>query len=186
MASTIEIRGIGQVFFERSKRARHLNISVKPFKEIRVAVPYGVSFKEAEKVAYSQIRWIQKQLDRMRELEDKHKAFSENSTKIDRSEARKRLVGRLNELSELHGFTYNRVFIRNQKTRWGSCSDENNISLNMKLLALPEELVDYVILHELVHTRIKNHTKDFWMKLDRIVGDAKTLNSRLNEYNMAL
>ncbi len=186
MASTIEIRGIGQVLLERSKRARHLNISVKPFKEIRVAVPYGVSFKEAEKVAYSQIRWIQKQLDRMRELEDKHKAFSENSTKIDRSEARKRLVGRLNELSELHGFTYNRVFIRNQKTRWGSCSAENNISLNMKLLALPEELVDYVILHELVHTRIKNHTKDFWMKLDGIVGNAKTLNSRLNEYDMAL
>jgi len=186
MAKSIEIRGIGQVLFERSKRARHLNISVKPFRGIRIAVPYSVSFKEAEKIVYSQIRWIQKQLDRMSELEQKHKAFSKNSTKIDRTEARKRLVGRLKKLSELHGFTYNKVFIRNQKTRWGSCSAENNISLNMKLLVLPEELIDYVILHELVHTRIKNHTKDFWMKLDGILGNAKTLNSILNEYNMAL
>ena len=56
----------------------------------------------------------------------------------------------------------------------------------MKLLALPEELVDYVILLELVHTRIKKHTRDFWMKLEGILGKAKTLDSRLNEYNMAL
>ncbi|MFC2065463.1 M48 family metallopeptidase [Chloroflexota bacterium] len=53
-----------------------------------------------------------------------------------------------------HSFTYNRVTIRNQKTRWGSCSHKNNISLNMKLVLLPEDLVGYVILYELVHTKI--------------------------------
>lgn len=185
-SNTIKIRGIGKISFERSKRARHLNISVKPFAGVRIAVPYGLSFKEAEKIVRSETHWIQKHLDRMKELEKKHETFSKNSIKIDRTEARKKLISQLNKLSQLHGFTYNKVFIRNQRTRWGSCSAKNNISLNMKLLRLPEELIDYVMLHELVHTRIKNHTEDFWIELDGIVGNAKELNSRLNEYKMAL
>jgi predicted metal-dependent hydrolase len=74
--------------------------------------------------------------------------------------------------------------MRNQRTRWGSCSNKNNINLNMKLIRLPDEMIDYVLLHELVHTRIKNHTKDFWRELDRFVGDAKAKNKRLKAYKI--
>ena len=59
------------------------------------------------------------------------------------------LIKRLDKLAEKHGLKYNRVFVRNQKTRWGSCSSKNNISLNAKLVKLPEKLMDYIILHEL-------------------------------------
>ncbi len=180
----IEIDGIGQLLFERSNRAKRINISVKPFRGVRVAVPYRVSFDEAIQFAQSKKSWILKYLDKMKAVEKEHENFSKNSTEIDRAEARKKLVGRLNELSEKHGFSFNKVFMRSQRTRWGSCSSKNNINLNMKLIILPDEMIDYVLLHELVHTRIKNHTKEFWRELDGLVGDAKAESKRLKEYKI--
>ena len=185
-SNTIDIAGIGQILFERSKRAKHINISVKPFKVVRVAVPYGVSFDKAKQVAQSKRNWIQKHLNKMRQVEKEHEKFTKNSIKINRAEARKKLVNRLNELSAQHGFSYNKVFMRNQKTRWGSCSAKNNINLNMKLVRLPDEMIDYVLLHELVHLRIKNHTNVFWTELNRFVGDAKAKSKKLNEYKVFL
>ena len=185
-AENIEIDGIGQVLLERSKRAKHINISVKPFKGVRVAVPYGVSFDKVKQVAQSKRSWIQKHLDKMKQVEQEHEAFTKYSIEIDRAEARKILVNRLNELCEQHGFSYNKVFMRNQKTRWGSCSAKNNINLNMKLVWLPDDMIDYVLLHELVHIRIKNHTNAFWAELNRLVWDAKGMSKRLNEYKIIL
>ncbi len=185
-SKTIEIAGVGDILLERSSRAKHISLSVRPFKGVRVAVPYGVSFDKARQVAQSKKSWIQKHLDKMKQLEQEYEIFSKNSTKIDRAEARKKLVHRLNELSEQHGFNYNKVFLRNQKTRWGSCSAKNNISLNMKLVRLPDEMIEYVLLHELVHTRIKNHTNEFWTELNRLLGDTKKMDRRLNEYKIML
>ena len=99
----------------------------------------------------------------------------------DKAKVKNMLTERLRYLTEKHGFTYNRVFIRNQKTRWGSCSHKNNISLNMKLIRLPDELIDYVILHELVHTDRKDHGKAFWTEMDKIIGDGKKMASRLKK-----
>jgi len=69
---------------------------------------------------------------------------------------------RLARLAELHGFHFNRVTIRGQKTRWGSCSAKKNINLNYKLLFLEEPVVDYILIHELCHTIEMNHSKRFW------------------------
>jgi len=96
------------------------------------------------------------------------------------------LTGRLKYLAKKHRFTYNRVSIRNQRTRWGSCSSKNNINLNIKLAKLPAELIDYVILHEFVHTRVKDHSNDFWAELNRLVVDEKRMASRLREYGVGL
>lgn len=178
------IDGVGQILFERSKRAKSINISVKPFNGVRVAVPYGVSYGKAINFAQSKKNWIRKHLNKMKQVENEHKAFLNNSIEIDRVEARIKLVSRLNKLSEKHGFSYNKVFMRNQRTRWGSCSSKNNINLNIQLVRLSDELIDYVLLHELVHTRIKNHTKAFWEELDKLVGDAKTKNKKLKEYKL--
>lgn len=183
-SKTIQMDGIGKVFLVRSKRARRLNISVKPFAGARVAVPYGLSFESAEKIAISKATWIKRHLDKAREIEKIQAAISHDLPEIDRDFATKKLTRRLNELSSLYGFTYNRVFIRNQKTRWGSCSAKNNINLNMNLVRLPKDLIDYVILHELVHTREKNHSKVFWAELNKVVGDAGKLKSRLREYSL--
>ena len=103
----------------------------------------------------------------MKRLEQEYDDLSEHAVQIDRKKARTLLVARLEELAKKHGFTYNRVFIRNQKTRWGSCSAKGNISLNYKLLFMPVELVDHVILHELTHTRHLNHSASFWDLLEQ-------------------
>jgi predicted metal-dependent hydrolase len=175
----IAIDGVGPVLLARSSRARRLTISVRPFKGVRVAVPRSVSFKGAELAIRNKIQWMQKTVARMKLIELEHAVFSSASDKIDRHSAKKILMNRLDELATRHGFTYNRASVRNQKTRWGSCSAANNISLNMKLAELPEELMDYVILHELLHTRIKNHAAEFWAALDLLVGDAKALRRKM-------
>ena len=72
------------------------------------------------------------------------------------------ITSRLAKLAEVHGFHFNRVTIRGQKTRWGSCSSKKNISLNYKLLFLEPEIVDYVLIHELCHTVEMNHSRRFW------------------------
>ena len=151
-ATTIEIEGVGTLFLERSFKAKRINITVKPFKGVRVAVPKGVSFKKAEQIARNKYKWIKTHVEKMRKFEKL--CENVNKVEIDREEARKVLVVRLEEISKLYGYKYNRLSIRNQKTRWGSCSSKNNISLNMKLTLLPDELRDYIILHELVHTKV--------------------------------
>ncbi|MFC2052082.1 M48 family metallopeptidase [Chloroflexota bacterium] len=180
-AITVEINGIGSVLFERSKRARRVIIAIKPFREVRVAVPYRVSFNKAEEVVHSKIDWIKMQLEKMKQYEQEYNFTSGVNNNIDKTQAKSMLIGRLKYLAEKHGFTYNRVFIRNQRTRWGSCSSKNNISLNMKLIRLPDELVDYVILHELTHTHKKDHGKAFWTEMDKLVGDGKKMSSRLKK-----
>jgi len=157
----INIDGIGPILMEHRKRTRRVIISIKPSKGIRVSVPEGVSFKKAEEFVYSKTDWIQRHLEKIKQYENKRKTIPDASLDIDRVEAKERLTTRLNRLAEKHGFTYNKVSIRSQKSRWGSCSHRNNISLNIKLVLLPKELMDYVILHELVHSRIHNHTKRF-------------------------
>ena len=102
------------------------------------------------------------------------------------NEAKENIRARLMELSEKHKYKYNKVFIREQKTRWGSCSVKNNINLNIKLVLLPSRLMDYVILHELVHTKHKNHSPLFWTELDNLTGSAKVLNKQLKSYGIGL
>ena len=183
-AKTIELKSVGTVFMERSRRAKHISVSVKPFNGVRVAVPVGVSYASAEMFARSKAGWIKKHLDKMEQMEQEALELKKNP--INRSEARKRLIDRLNQLSEKYGFSYNRVFVKNQKTRWGSCSGKNNINLNINLVRLPDELIDYTILHELVHTRIKNHGQMFWNQMDAVFGNGKNLDKKLNEYKVLL
>jgi len=176
----IKIPNIGIVLLERSKRAKHINISIKPPSKIRVAVPIGVSFKKAEKLVLSKADWIKKNLVRISNIKGKRKVLSP----LDRIEAREVLEKRINMLSEKYSFEFNKLNIRNQKTRWGSCSSSNNINLNAKLLHLPQDLIDYVILHELVHTKVKNHSKHFWGMLDKHIANSRSYHRRLKQYRL--
>ena len=87
-----------------------------------------------------------------------------------RIEAKAYLPGRVAELSRQTGLHCGRVTIRNARTRWGSCSVNNDISLSLHLMKLPDPLIDYIILHELCHTRHKNHGPRFHALLDRLCG----------------
>lgn len=79
----------------------------------------------------------------------------------------------LEEAARRYGFSYNRATVRHQKTRWGSCSTKGTISLNMKLLFLPSELVDYIMLHELCHSVHMNHSQSFWALVERHMPDCR-------------
>jgi len=182
----IHIKGIGAVLFQRSPRARRIIISVRPGRGVRVAVPRHTSVKSAVEFVRTKKTWVKKHLTRIREYERYRKDFDLAFQSIDKIQAMKQILGRLNQLARRHGFTYNKVSIRNQRTRWGSCSVKDNISLNVKLVALPQELFDYVLLHELVHTRIHNHSKSFWKELDKYVGDGKTKARRMIEEGLRL
>jgi predicted metal-dependent hydrolase len=103
---------------------------------------------------------------------------------IYRYEAKKLLAPKINELAQKHGFQINKITIRNNKRNWGSCSSKNNISLNLQMMKLPDELIEYILLHELVHTRIKNHGPQFWTKLDELTNfRARELSKKVRTYS---
>jgi predicted metal-dependent hydrolase len=182
----IELIAIGPVLFRKNSRAKHLNILVKPFSGVRVTVPRGVDFKTAEQIVSTKTAWLKKHLDRIKIIERAHVSATKHLPAINREEARNKLTSRLNYIAEKHGFAYNRLFIRNQKTRWGSCSGKKNINLNMKRMRLPDDLIDFVILHELVHTKILDHSKKYWAELLTLEPDAKNLTTRMKQYAIAL
>ena len=103
-----------------------------------------------------------------------------------RIEATEYLPERLKHISEKIDLKYNNLSLRNQKTLWGSCSSKNNINLNINLMRLPSHLIDYVLLHELVHTKHKNHGADFWNTLNQYSGNAKKLTRELKNYSIQL
>jgi predicted metal-dependent hydrolase len=88
-----------------------------------------------------------------------------------RTFARRFLVERTAELARKHMLMFGRVFVRAQRTRWGNCSAKKNISLNWRLVMAPEFVIDYVVLHELVHTHVMNHSPRFWVHLSAICPD---------------
>ncbi len=101
-------------------------------------------------------------------------------------QAKEALPPRLHELAKKHGFQYNKVTIRNMHTRWGSCSAKGNIGLSIYILTLPEHLQDYVMLHELCHTRQMNHSPKFWALLDSLVEGRNGLYRReMRHYNIS-
>jgi predicted metal-dependent hydrolase len=185
-SSIVDIDGIGAVCFTRSRRGRRIIISVSLSKGVRVSVPWRTSFHKALEFVDIKRGWIQKHLAIIAQNEKRKQSLGIPLQTINKSDAKKKIIGRLRYLAGEHGFNFNHVTIRQQKTRWGSCSPKNNISLNIKLVLLPEALLDYVLLHELVHTRIHNHSRKFWAELDKYVVDSKVMAKRLRMNEMML
>jgi len=102
-----------------------------------------------------------------------------------RGEAIKHLIPKVEELASRYDFQYKNVFVKNLKSRWGSCSAINNINLNLHLMCLPEHLSDFVVLHELCHTVHKNHGSEFHELLNTLCGNEKLLNTELRKYSIS-
>ena len=148
---------------------------------MKVAVPKRVSLVQAIEFTKKKEIWINKTIIKLTHRFKEQKQLPA----IDVISGNQFLIFRINELADKYGFLFNKVSIRNQKTRWGSCSIKNNISLNIQLMRLSNSLIDYVILHELVHTVVKNHSILFWNTLDIYVNDAKKIDNRLKQYHIA-
>ncbi|NQV15245.1 M48 family metallopeptidase [bacterium] len=134
--------------------------------------------KRTQSFLNSKQSWILAALNQIHKTEQISKQFFTGQATIPQSQIRQTLTQRLYELADKHDFSFNNVSLRNQKSRWGSCSAKNNVSLNQKLYYLPEHLRDYVLLHELAHTHQKNHSQKFWKILHNILGINRTKQAR--------
>jgi predicted metal-dependent hydrolase len=173
-----------KIAYRRSKRARNLRITIDPTPAITVTVPANLSLKYAEEFVQSKQAWIQKHLCKIRE---KGQPTQPDLSQDELNEAQDELFSRLDYFSREHDLPYNRAAFRCQKTKWGSCSSQNNISLNINIAFLPAHLQDYILLHELCHIRHKNHSRDFWTQLDIYCdGRAKEYAKELKTYRMKI
>lgn len=103
-----------------------------------------------------------------------------------KKEAERLLPGRLQSLADTHGFTFSSVGVKRLKSRWGSCSSNQEIILNLFLMQLPWYLIDYVLLHELTHTKHMEHGTAFWQELEKHLPNAKLLRNEINMYQPVL
>jgi len=103
-----------------------------------------------------------------------------------KSEAKQYLPEKVKELAVKFELDYNKLALKNIKSRWGSCSMKNNINLSIHLMRLPDHLINYVILHELVHTVHHNHSKLFWNLLNEVTGNAKLLDKELQNFRISI
>ncbi|MCK4879698.1 MAG: M48 family metallopeptidase [Bacteroidales bacterium] len=190
----LHYKGIGDVYYVRSTRARSLAIRINQQGEVRVTIPRHLSQRRAERFFLSKQQWVLKRLNGLNHKDCRKTVPPEGGSiqirgreypvrllqgddsveaaiwRALREEALRYLPGRVAELSEKHGFQITGLKIRKMKTRWGSCTARRSINLNSWLMMLPEQLSDYVILHELMHTRIPDHGKRFWEELDGVTG----------------
>jgi hypothetical protein len=114
------------------------------------------------------------------------KAARDGSIRALRAQAEQLLPQRLASLAKVHGFDYSGVSVKRLKSRWGSCDQDRHIVLNLFLMQLPWEYIDYVLLHELTHTRVMRHGPDFWRAMSQILPDAPNLRKRLHTYQPVL
>lgn len=114
------------------------------------------------------------------------KTARETAVKALRKQAEQLLPQRLAMLAAKHGFDYKDVTVKRLKGRWGSCDQDSNIVLNLFLMQLPWKLIDYVLLHELTHTRIMRHGPDFWGEMQKLIPDIKEVRRQMREHHPVL
>lgn len=98
-----------------------------------------------------------------------------------KEQARMAVHARLAFFNAYYGHALRRVFIKNSKSRWGSCSSAGNLNFNYKLIFLPPEVLDYVVVHELAHLRVMDHSPRFWAEVAAVLPDYAQLRRRLRE-----
>ena len=188
MISTVTHPRLGEVTLSRTRRARRISISVRGTGAVRVSFPYGVSVRRAMEYLERKAGWVaaaRARLAQRRAALPPQLPPAEEKARIEelRRAAKADLPARIERLSQLTGLKYAKLTIRASRTKWGSCSGRNTISLSLFLMTLPEHLRDYVIVHELCHTVHHNHSPRFHALVDRMVGgNEKALNRELRAF----
>jgi predicted metal-dependent hydrolase len=152
-----QLEPIAPIYFVRHRRARRYLLRVESDGRVRVTIPRGGSRREADAFAQRHVEWVRRQRATL---------LPPRLSVADRLQLRARaqaeLPVRLLELAASHGLTVTRVSIRNQRTRWGSCGRDGHVCLNWRLVAMPEWVRDYVMIHELMHLKRLDHSPAYW------------------------
>lgn len=172
----------------RSNR-KTLAIQINPDLSVTVRAPIYASQREIERILKEKEGWIQKHIEKIREQEAKRKEMYGEKGEYGKSAEREYLSNeeihklaekaleyipkRVSYFAKQIGVTYGKITIRNQKTRWGSCSSKGNLNFNCLLMLTPPEVIDYVVVHELCHRKEMNHSGAFWAEVEKVIPDYK-------------
>ena len=155
--------------FVRHPRAKRYLLRVTPDGTVRVTIPRGGSKREAAAFAEREHAWIEREQRRVAaqrlvraEEEQRGERPSAVEARALREQAKRELSVRLLELAAQHGLTVTRISIRNQRSRWGSCSRSGHVCLNWRLVQMPATVRDYVLIHELMHLKRMDHSRAYW------------------------
>ena len=175
----------------RSNR-RSFSISISPDGQITVRVPMRATQKEISHLLIEKRIWIvTKYLEVQEKQRNRHVS---ELTDTQRLALEKRYIAAAKEyfpkrVAHFHQFTggsYNRITIRDQKTRWGSCSARGTLSFNWRLMLAPPAILDYVVVHELCHLTHMNHSAAFWQKVESVYPDYRTARKWLKDHGQEL
>lgn len=172
-----------QIKVIRSRR-KTISIEIRPDCSVIVRAPYRMSKVSINQFIQEKQWWIEQHLLKMQErckrLSAQEKfTIEELQNLADQALTYFPLV--VAHYAEMMGITYGKITIRNQRTRWGSCSSKGNLNFNCLLMLLPEEIREYVIIHELCHRREMNHSVGFWAEVEKYCPDYRKLRKRLKE-----
>lgn len=169
----------------RSNR-KTVAIQVNSDRSVTVRAPRSASEKDIEEILKKKKAWISKHIEKIKETKERVEA--EPTEKLTREkvialaeEALKVIPERVEYFAKVIGVTYGKITVRNQKTRWGSCSSKGNLNFNCLLMLAPPEVLDYVVVHELCHRKQMNHSKAFWLEVEKVLPDYKEARKWLKE-----
>ena len=175
MIATWDHPRLGPVTLSQTRRARRIAICVRASGAVRVSFPCGVSQRRAQAFVEEKIEWIERTRERLaarRADPVPELAPEERKMRIEalRRAAKADLPERIARIAAQTGLRYGKMTVRASRTKWGSCTGRNDISLSLFLMKLPERLRDYVIVHELCHTVHHDHSPQFHALVDRRLG----------------
>jgi len=172
----------------RSAR-RTVGIEITGDAKVLVRAPEKMPDAQIRRFVKGKWNWIETSLFKMHlriRARVEQEPLTEESVQELIEKARETLPEKVKYYAGLVGVSYERIFIRNQKTRWGSCSAKGNLNFNCQLMRLPEEIIDYVVVHELCHRKEMNHSVRFWAEVEKILPDYKVRRHWLREHGQVL
>ena len=170
----------------RSNR-KTISIEITPDAQVIVRAPYHASTYEINKLIGEKSDWIYKHLKKMTDLQKEREKepvqeLTSQEIKLLTTRAKRVIPQRVRYYADIMGLEYGRITIRMQKSRWGSCSSKGNLNFNCLLMRTPQEIVDYVVVHELCHLKEMNHSPRFWAEVEKIFPDYKERRKWLKEH----
>lgn len=188
--SEIELKKDGQTFriqIIRSAR-KSIGLQVEENGRIILRIPGYLSDQALNEFLKQEQNWMLQKITQMQkrieQRENTGATAPENLSGEEIEKIKQKIGNRVIHYSRIMNVTFGKITIRNQKTRWGSCSSRGNLNFNYQLYYLPDELLDYVVIHELAHRRHMDHSKEFWAEVEKYCPDYKERKSRLKNYSL--
>lgn len=161
----------------RSNRAKRMRLAVYCDGNFVVTVPQAFPSTSIDKYVTAKSQWVISKLDFFEGLNKKQKlSFGKDGYELYKDKALEMVTEQLATLNQkYYGFKFNNIAIKNQKTRWGSCSKKRNLNFNYKILFLPPKIRDYIMIHELCHLKEFNHSKRYWKLIAKAMPDYSSI-----------